>query len=151
MFLSHLRRAIRGLSTSAWNLAHLKYSEQILKPSVAFKYYYQISSFSTDKSSGNGVPLGKIESGKFLIAFTCKKCNTRNTKTISKIAYNKGVVIIECDGCKNNHLIADNLGWFSDLEGKRNVEEILAEKGETVKKFVSDGTIELEGTAFRFK
>jgi len=50
---------------------------------------------------------------------------------MSKKSYEKGVVLIRCDGCDNLHLIADNLGWFRD--SKTNVVDILREKEEEVR------------------
>ena len=86
-----------------------------------------------DEEATNRKPLGKLQ-GKLKLMFTCKKCNYRNSKFISKVAYEKGLIIVRCDGCKNNHLIADNLGWFSEMKNTKNIERFLASKGETVRK-----------------
>lgn len=67
---------------------------------------------------------------QLMIAFTCKKCNTRSSHTFSKQAYTKGTVAIQCSGCHNRHLIADNLKIFAD--NRFNLQEYLNARGEDV-------------------
>jgi len=70
---------------------------------------------------------------RLVMSYTCKVCNSSNSHTFSKKAYQEGVVIVQCISCKSNHLVADNLGWFKDVN-KRNIEEIMAAKGEEVRR-----------------
>lgn len=55
-------------------------------------------------------------------------------KGFSRDSYERGVVLVQCPGCQKRHVVADHLGWFGP---EKNVEEILAAKGEEVRR-VSD-------------
>ena len=72
--------------------------------------------------------------------YTCKKCDTKQSRTFSKTSYHQGVVIIRCEGCQNLHLIADNLGWFE--EGKVNIEDLISRNNEQVLKIKTDGELQ---------
>ncbi|XP_058800215.1 uncharacterized protein LOC131669397 [Phymastichus coffea] len=137
MTLQHLQENITSMQSIQkpalfmqrcnFSIARTFMSEFIQKPTVE----------NTSSDENLKQQLAEI-TGKLQLSFTCKKCNTRNfNKFISKHAYNKGVVIVRCDGCKNNHLIADNLGWFGN-QGNRNIESIMKKKGETVRRIKAD-------------
>lgn len=63
-------------------------------------------------------------SRKLAIIFTCSVCETRSAKKFTERAYNHGVVLVRCPKCDNLHLIADNLGYFTDDKDGWNIEKL---------------------------
>jgi hypothetical protein len=70
--------------------------------------------------------------GELLVAmFTCKVCDTRTARTISKAAYVGGTVLVRCPGCLGLHMLSDHLGFVDDASV--TAEELLLAKGEAVR------------------
>ncbi|KAJ2334568.1 hypothetical protein GGH92_008285 [Coemansia sp. RSA 2673] len=100
-----------------------------------------ITSTSKTAATSHDQPAASIPNEqRMLIGFTCKVCNHRQYKTMSKNAYERGVVLMQCDGCKSRHLIADNKGWFRDKSV--NIEELMAERGEDIRKLMDLGLLD---------
>ncbi|KAF7798565.1 hypothetical protein EIP86_009787 [Pleurotus ostreatoroseus] len=73
------------------------------------------------------------------LTFTCTvpDCGTRSTHEFSKRSYQRGIVLVQCPGCKNRHLIADHLGWFKESteDGKlKTIEDLMHAKGEVIRR-----------------
>lgn len=78
----------------------------------------------------------KIDKPMLMLAFTCKKCDTRSSHVMSKQAYQHGTILVKCPGCQSRHLVADHLKIFSDNRIK--LEDIMKAQGEGIKTDTSD-------------
>ena len=102
---------------------------------------------ATSAEDKNGEQSKDPVNQKMIIGFTCKQCERRSHHLMSKQAYTKGVVLIECPGCSSRHLIADNLHWFPPDrvppdDGTTpqivNVESMAAAEGVPIKTAISE-------------
>lgn len=104
------------------------------------------------KLNGGAKKIGSVVSDRFELQYTCNKCDTRNSHQVSRLAYQKGVVIAVCKGCMAKHLIADNLGWSGFIpqggftEGATNIENT-AGMGDEVHRVTKD-VFELENMLY---
>lgn len=79
------------------------------------------------------------EEPKLSLTFTCtaNECGHRSTHQFTKRSYERGIVLVQCPSCKNRHLIADHLGWFTDTKDQpKTVEQIVAAHGGRVRRGV---------------
>ncbi|KAF8211120.1 DNL zinc finger-domain-containing protein [Mycena galopus ATCC 62051] len=101
---------------------------------------------SSEPETTNSQALPESIVPKLSMTFTCTadNCGERSTHEFSRQAYESGIVLVQCPGCHNRHLIADHIGWFKESteEGKlRTVEDLLRARGEKVTR----GTVSSDG------
>lgn len=118
-----------------WLSAQRKFS-----PLYLFNRQFSITRLLRENSappeSATTTPSFQGEKPRYQLSFTCKVCKTPSTHNVSKQAYHKGTVLVQCPGCENRHLIADHLKIFSDK--RITIEDILASKGTSITKKTID-------------
>ncbi|KAL3240064.1 Zim17p [Nakaseomyces bracarensis] len=103
---------------------------------MGFRYVHSGRVLMNEKSDSTHLGSFKVDQPQIMIAFTCKKCDTRSSHVMSKQAYTGGTVLITCPGCHNRHLIADHLKIFND--DKITIEDIMRTRGESVSQSTED-------------
>ena len=89
------------------------------------------ASSTSSSSTSTSSPSSRTAVAELAAVFTCNVCDLRSAKGFSRVAYERGVVIVTCGGCTARHVLADRLGWFG---APGAVDDFLAEAGEAVRR-----------------
>ena len=110
---------------------------------VGMRRYFANNIITNEKNQEDfsDIPGVKTQGEKYAMVYTCKVCETRSVKKISKQSYHHGCVLVRCPGCTNLHLIADHIGIFEDKGW--TIESYLTQTGEGFKKVNEEGVLEL--------
>ncbi|KAK4376514.1 hypothetical protein RND71_002810 [Anisodus tanguticus] len=63
----------------------------------------------------------KLPRRSLLATFTCNACGVRSQRLISRLAYERGTVFIQCSGCSQYHRLVDNLGLVVEYNFKDEI------------------------------
>ncbi|EPS62111.1 hypothetical protein M569_12682, partial [Genlisea aurea] len=58
----------------------------------------------------------KFPRRNLLVSFTCNACGARSQRLINRLAYERGLVYVQCSGCSRYHKLVDNLGLVVEYE-----------------------------------
>lgn len=69
----------------------------------------------------------KLPRRSLLVQFTCDLCGERTQRLVNRLAYERGLIYVQCAGCLQHHKLVDNLGLVVEYDLR---EEINADSNE---------------------
>ncbi|XP_041014207.1 uncharacterized protein LOC121257308 [Juglans microcarpa x Juglans regia] len=80
---------------------------------------------SEPEVSGTGAHIDiKLPRRSLLVQFTCDLCGERTKRLVNRLAYERGLIYVQCAGCLRYHKLVDNIGLIVeyDLQEKINMD-----------------------------
>ncbi|KAL8268859.1 hypothetical protein R6Q59_002657 [Mikania micrantha] len=78
------------------------------------------NSGSIESNPGATIDL-KLPRRSLLVQFTCNACGVRSQKLINRLAYEKGMVFVQCTGCSQYHKLVDNLNLVVEYDFREEI------------------------------
>ncbi|GKD26677.1 mitochondrial import protein TIM15, partial [Tanacetum coccineum] len=63
----------------------------------------------------------KLPRRSLLVHFTCDACGVRSQRLINRLAYEKGLVYVQCSGCSQYHKLVDNLDLVVEYDFREEI------------------------------
>ncbi|KAK4786414.1 hypothetical protein SAY86_003103 [Trapa natans] len=73
------------------------------------------AAINSNPDSGATVDL-KLPRRRLLVQFTCNECGERTSRLVNRLAYERGLVYVQCAGCLRHHKLVDNLGLVMEFD-----------------------------------
>ncbi|XP_038997188.1 uncharacterized protein LOC120121999 isoform X1 [Hibiscus syriacus] len=70
---------------------------------------------TANSNSGSTIDI-KLPRRSLSVQFTCGECGERTERLINRLAYERGLVYVQCAGCLQYHKLADNLGLVVEYD-----------------------------------
>ncbi|KAF8053341.1 hypothetical protein N665_1427s0005 [Sinapis alba] len=72
---------------------------------------------SKESSEGKVASINiKLPRRSLLVEFSCNSCGERTKRLINRLAYERGLVFVQCGGCLKHHKLVDNLGLIVEYD-----------------------------------
>ncbi|KAJ7954026.1 DNL-type zinc finger protein [Quillaja saponaria] len=72
---------------------------------------------SESKNPDTGATINvRLPRRSLLVQFTCNECGERTKRLVNRLAYERGVIFVQCAGCLQHHKLVDNLGLVMEYD-----------------------------------
>ncbi|KAH7516614.1 hypothetical protein FEM48_Zijuj10G0153700 [Ziziphus jujuba var. spinosa] len=63
----------------------------------------------------------KLPRRSLLVQFTCDLCGEKTKRLVNRLAYERGLIYVQCAGCLQHHKLVDNLGLVVEYDLREEI------------------------------